>query len=85
MTHVDRSLLERLQNEGADELVLGPRPIADNTDFARSTVRTHLLELRDHNMVEYYDEEGGVYQLTDRGRAFLAGDEDPAGNDYDDP
>lgn len=77
MTHVDRGILERLRNEGNAELVLGPRAIADNTDFARSTVRNHLIELRKRGLVDYYDEEGGIYQLSDRGRQWLAGDLDP--------
>ena len=77
MTHVDRGILERLQNEGNDELVLGPRAIADNTDFARSTVRNHLIELRKRGLVDYFDEEGGIYQLSDRGRKWLAGDLGP--------
>ena len=74
MTHVDRAILERLENEGNDELVLAPRPISDNTDFARSTVRNHLIDLREGGLVEYYDEEDGIYQLTDLGRRWLAGE-----------
>ncbi len=73
MTPVDRAILERLKNEGNAELVLAPRPISDNTDYARSTVRRHLLELKEHGLVEYYDESASIYKLTDLGRAYLKG------------
>lgn len=32
------------------------------------------MTLRDHGLVEYYDETGGIYQLSDRGRAYLVGE-----------
>jgi len=78
MTPADRAILELLQNEGADrELVLTPGLIAANTDWSRSTVRTHLMELRDRDLVEYYDEDRSIHQLSDRARAYLDGDVDP--------
>ena len=78
MTPADRDILELLQNEGADrELVLTPGLIAENTDWSRSTVRTHLMELRDRDFVAYDDEDRSIHRLTDRGRAYLAGDLDP--------
>lgn len=40
MTPTDRAILERLRNEGNDELVLTPGLIAENTDYARTTVRS---------------------------------------------
>lgn len=83
MTYVDRTILERLANDG-DELVLGPRAIADNTDFARSTVQNHLLELLEHEMVERRDEERGTYGISPRGLAFLTGDADPEEANFDD-
>ncbi|GGL36302.1 hypothetical protein GCM10009037_19860 [Halarchaeum grantii] len=71
---MDRDILERLLNPGNDELVLSPRVIADNTDWKRGSVREHLIRLREHGLVEYYDEEGGIYQLSDLGRKWLRGD-----------
>ncbi|MFC4408584.1 hypothetical protein [Haloarchaeobius iranensis] len=35
-----------------------------------------MLALRDHGLVEYYDEEAGIYQLSQRGRNYLSGDLD---------
>lgn len=74
MTPMDRDILERLWNPGNNELVLSPRLIAENTDWGRDAVRSHMLELLEHNLVEYYDEDSGIYQLSERGRAWLEGD-----------
>jgi predicted transcriptional regulator len=74
MTPMDRDILERLQNPGNKELVLTPRLIAENTDWGRDAVRDHVLRLREHNLIEYYDEEGGIYKLSDRGREWLNGE-----------
>lgn len=76
MTPVDRDVLEVLRNDGNRELVLTPRLIAENSDWKRNTVRRHVRTLADHGLVEHYDESAGIYQLTDRGRAYLAGDLD---------
>ena len=73
MTPMDRDILERLQNRG-DELVLTPALVATNTDWSRTAVRSHMLELRDRGLLEYYDEDRSIYQLSDRGRSWLAGD-----------
>lgn len=74
MTPVDRDVLEVLRNEGNHELVLTPRLIAENIDWERNTVRRHVRTLAEHGLVEHYDEAAGIYQLTDRGRAYLAGE-----------
>ncbi|WP_435362332.1 helix-turn-helix domain-containing protein [Haloarchaeobius sp. DFWS5] len=76
MTPADRAILERLLNEGNEELVLTPRLIAENTDYARTTVREHLLVLMERGLVEYYDESGSIYQLSSLGRSYLSGDLD---------
>ena len=76
MTPADRAILERLWNEGNDELVLTPALIAENTDYARTTVREHILKLRDHGLIEYHDKERAIYRLTQKGRAYLAGEID---------
>lgn len=73
MTPVDRAILERLYNEGNTELVLTPALIADNTDYARTTVREHISVLNEEGLVEYYNEDRAVYQLSDRGRAYITG------------
>lgn len=74
MTPVDWDLLRRLQNPGNEEFVSTPRLLSENTNWEWTTVREHLITLRDHGLVEYYDEEAGIYQLSDRGRAWLEGE-----------
>ena len=73
MTPVDRDILERLWNEGNCELRLTPGMIAENVDWGDQAVREHVLELRDHGLIEHVDQDRGIYQLSDRGRAWLEG------------
>lgn len=67
MTPVDRDVLELLSNGDRRDLVLTPSVIAANTDWKRQTVREHLLQLSEHELVEYYDESRALYQLSERG------------------
>ena len=76
MTPADRAILERLENDDRDELVLTPALIAANSDYARTTVREHLGQLLGHGLVEYYDEDRTIYQLSERGRDYLVGELD---------
>jgi len=76
MTPADRAILERLRNEGNDELALTPALIAVNTDYARTTVREHMANLLEHDLIEYYDEERAIYRLSSRGHDYLAGELD---------
>ncbi|WP_255149772.1 hypothetical protein [Halorarius halobius] len=55
------------------ELVLTPALIADNTDYARPTVREHMAVLQEKELVEYYDEARAVYQLSEKGREYITG------------
>ncbi|OYR66488.1 hypothetical protein DJ79_12255 [Halorubrum ezzemoulense] len=74
MTPADRAILERLWNEGNDELVLTPALIAENSDYARTTIREHMIELRNHGLIEYHDEDRAIYRLTQKGRSYLTGE-----------
>lgn len=74
MTPMDYDVLRRLQNPGDTELVLTPRTLEANTNWSRSGIEDHLPILMEHGLIEYYDEEKSLYQLSDRGRAWLEGD-----------
>ena len=76
MTPVDRDILERLENGDGDELVLTPALIAVNTDWGHQTVREHVSDLRKHGLIEYHDQERGIYRLSNLGREYLAGEID---------
>jgi predicted ArsR family transcriptional regulator len=73
MTPIDRDILELLEN-GGDELVFSPAVIAANLDWSHDSIRRHMKGLREQGLVEYYDETRGLYQLSERGRAWLRGD-----------
>jgi len=68
--------LELLQNKGNRELVLNPRMISENTDWKRTTIREHVRTLYERDFLEYHDKSGSIYQLSDRGRAYLRGELD---------
>jgi len=73
MTPIDRDILELLEN-GGSELILSPAVMSANLDWSHDSVRSHMKTLREQGLVEYYEKERGLYQLSDRGRAWLAGD-----------
>lgn len=74
MTPQDRDILQLLLNDPNQELVMNPGVIAVNTDWSRQSVRKHMLTLREHGLIEYYDEDRALYQLSDRGRKWLKGE-----------
>ncbi|MFC7203675.1 helix-turn-helix domain-containing protein [Haloferax namakaokahaiae] len=67
-------ILSPNSNEGNDELVLTPALIAENTDYARTTIREHLATLLEHGLVGYHDEARAIYRLSEKGRGYLAGE-----------
>lgn len=74
MTNADLSVLEFLLNDGNRELKATPYIIAINIDFSPHTIRERVTPLREAGLIEYYDEAHGVYQITDKGREYLAGE-----------
>ncbi|AZQ14516.1 ArsR family transcriptional regulator [Halorubrum sp. PV6] len=78
MTPVDRDILEKLANGDEDELALTPALISVNTDWGHQTIREHVSVLRDHGLIEYYDQERGIYQISNLGRKYLRGEVDPS-------
>jgi len=71
MTLADDRILETLAES---ELILSPRVLAVNTDYTRQYISERLALLLDSGLVVKYDE--GLYEITERGRAYLAGDLD---------
>ena len=76
MTRADDAILEFLLNEGNRPLIANPATVEANIDYKISHVRRRLRALQKGELVEYYDEDRGLYQITDRGRAYLDGDLD---------
>jgi predicted transcriptional regulator len=69
MTQADDRILETLEESG---LILTPQVLAVNIDYSRHYVSERLALLLDAELVEKRD--GGLYQITDRGREYLAGE-----------
>lgn len=73
MTAADDRILEFLLNEGNQPLVATPAVIEMNLDYGIAHINNRLSELREHGLVEYYDENRGAYRITNRGRTYLKG------------
>lgn len=73
MTRSDDAILEFLLNEPSRPVVATPAVIAANIQYTSSTVRKRIRELESNGLVTYFDEEKGLYELTELGRDYLAG------------
>jgi len=69
MTQADSRILETLEDSG---LVLSPRILAVNTDYSRHYVSRRLSKLHEAELIEKVDD--GLYQITQKGLDYLAGD-----------
>ncbi|QCW03410.1 ArsR family transcriptional regulator [Natrinema pallidum] len=78
MTRADDAILEFLLNEGNRPLIANPSTVEANIDYKISHVRRRLRALQDGGLVEYYDEDRGLYRISERGRAYLEGELDAA-------
>jgi len=76
MMRSDERIIEYLQNGGEPDLIATPSVIAVNIDYKPDTVRKRLLPLRDAGLVGYYDEDRGMYELSDLGRRWINGELD---------
>ena len=72
MNQTDDRVLELLAES---DLILTPAVIAKNLEYTRNWVSRRIGKLEDANLVEPVD--SGYYRITDRGRAYLAGEIDP--------
>ena len=71
MTQGDDRILETLESSG---LVLSPRVIAENTDYTRNYINKRMRKLRENGLVDRVDD--GLYRISDKGSAYLAGELD---------
>ena len=76
MTAADDRILEFLLNEGNESIIATPAVVEMNLDYQRTHINNRLGKLRGAGLVEYYDKNRGAYRITDRGRAYLAGEID---------
>lgn len=71
MNQTDDRILELLAES---DLALSPAVVAVNLDYSRNWVSRRMGLLQDADLIE--TAEGSYYRITDRGRAYLAGDLD---------
>ena len=74
MTRADDAILEFLLNEGNRPINANPAVVQANINYQISHVRNRLRELHSAGLVEYYDEDRGIYRITEKGRDYLSGD-----------
>lgn len=74
MVKSDDAILEFLNNKG---IALPPRAIAFNlSGVSEPTVNRRLPKLDAAGLVKRYDDPKGYTEITDKGRAYLAGELD---------
>ena len=71
MNQTDNRVLDLLEES---DLILSPAVAAINLDYSRNWVSRRMSKLEDAGLIEKVD--GGYYQITDRGRAYLEGELD---------
>ncbi len=74
MTKSDPAILELFEESG---LTMPPAVVSYNLDgVSHVTVKRRLSELEEHGLLEKAEDKRGYYAITDRGRAYLAGELD---------
>lgn len=73
MTKSDDAILELLSET---DIALPPAVISFNIEISHPTVRRRLPNLLNHELVRKADEDKGYYEITEKGREYLAGDLD---------
>ncbi|ELZ50729.1 phage PhiH1 repressor protein [Halorubrum distributum JCM 9100] len=76
MTRADDTILEFLLNDGNKPLNASPTFVEANIDYKISHIRSRMRKLHESGLIEYYDEDRGLYRITDRGRDYLSGELD---------
>ncbi|OYR69023.1 winged helix-turn-helix domain-containing protein [Halorubrum ezzemoulense] len=71
MNQTDDRILELLDES---DLILTPAIIARNLDYTRNWISRRIGELEDAGLVDPVDT--GYYRISERGRAYLAGEID---------
>lgn len=72
MTKSDPAILEFFEETG---ISMPPAVVSYNIEgVSHPTVKRRLPELTEHSLLEKVDENRGYYKISDRGRAYLAGE-----------
>jgi hypothetical protein len=71
MDRADDVILEFLLNSPCDPLNATPGVIEANIDYSESTCKSRCRVLEQAGLLEYYDEERGIYSLSKLGVRYL--------------
>lgn len=71
MTRADDYILEFFEDT---EIVATPHVVSANIDYSRQYVNRRIRTLSENGLLE--NTGNGLYRITDRGRAYLAGEVD---------
>lgn len=85
MTRADDRILEFLLNQGNEPLNATPAMIEANIDYKISHVRNRIRKLHTADLVKYYDEERGIYQISNKGKEYLIGNLETGDLEHTDP
>lgn len=81
MTKSDPAILELFEETG---LSMPPAVVSYNIEgVSHPTVKRRLPILADEGLLERAEDKRGYYRITDRGRAYLAGDLDAGDLEHD--
>ena len=84
MNETDDAILEFLLNEGNRPINASPAVVQANIEYQISHVRNRLRELHSAGLVEYYNEDRGIYRITEKGQKYLSGELDASELEKDD-
>lgn len=73
MTRADDYILELLDSAG---IAANPATIAFNIDYDNSYIANRCQVLTNHGLLDRVSQGKAMYRITDRGRAYLAGEID---------
>lgn len=73
MTRSDDDILELLANDPVGPLRLSPSNIEANSEWSISTVRRRMAHLLEASLVRKFDPDSGIYEITEKGLAYLDG------------
>lgn len=76
----DRPIAKEIADYGG---WIKPASLTLNTPYTRDHIATRCRILADHGLLERHD-DAAAYRITDKGRAYLAGDLEPADLQTDD-
>lgn len=71
LTRADDAILSFLENHPSKPLIATPAVVEANTGYAASTIRARMRLLEAAGLLQYYDEDRAMYELSQLGQGYL--------------